>query len=446
MTVLMTSLPSRASTPTAIDPATAFAPVVVVPTYNNAATLPEVLNRLTAVGLPVFVVNDGSTDGTRDFLIRTYDASRRHQVRVVSHERNQGKAAALRTGFAAARRAGYTHAVTIDSDGQHNPEDIPALLDAAYRQPNALVIGSRVGRAAGAPATRRLGWWMSGLGIWLETGCRVLDSQCGLRVYPLRLFEAVRCRAERFGFEAEIITRAAWAGCPIIEVPVTCHYLEEGRAVSHFRPWRDGVYNFLMHALLTIRQLVPWPHPKMPAGPDAAGRAGAARHAAPPDVGRGSLLRRWWRRLSPAALWVQLRHDRFEHLLVAAALGIGSFMVALPLGRWRIVLAAWAAARLHEHFLPVVLASLLCLTPVGTWMQQAALAIGLAVLHVRLPTPDELSAVATDPWSLLARYPLAWSFGGVTVGFFANWITIPTFVRVFRLIPVRRDAMAPYPT
>src|SRR5690242_16142823 len=98
-------------------------PVVVAPTFNNVATLGEIVRRTRALALPVIVVNDGSTDGTAD-LLRTLAGE---SVVVVTHERNRGKAAALRTGFEAAHERGFTHAVTIDTDGQLDPEEIPAL-------------------------------------------------------------------------------------------------------------------------------------------------------------------------------------------------------------------------------------------------------------------------------------------------------------------------------
>src|SRR5436309_1986351 len=105
-----------------------FSPVVIAPTYDNAATLRDVITRIVRRSLPVIVVNDGSTDATPEILA---ELRRDMRVQVATHQRNFGKAAALRTGFALAGAAGYTHAVTIDTDGQLDPEEIPRLLDAA---------------------------------------------------------------------------------------------------------------------------------------------------------------------------------------------------------------------------------------------------------------------------------------------------------------------------
>src|SRR5439155_15804669 len=132
---------------------------------------------------------------------------------LLAHHQNRGKAAALRTGFAAAAERGHTHAVTIDTDGQHEPTDIPALLRAAEQSPKALIVGARDEMAADYPARSRVGRRGSNFFVWLESGLRVSDSQCGLRVYPLELLRVARCGAGYFGFETEILTRAAWAKC-----------------------------------------------------------------------------------------------------------------------------------------------------------------------------------------------------------------------------------------
>jgi glycosyltransferase involved in cell wall biosynthesis len=236
-----------------------FRPAIIAPTLNNAATLPDVIARTVALGHHLFIVNDGSTDGTAAWL-ETFANEQPNGVTVLHHDRNRGKAIALRTGFDAAIAAGFTHAATIDTDGQLRPEEIPDLLEVAASNPNALVVGHRDETRADYPSRSRLGRRLSNLAIRLETGCHVDDCQCGLRVYPLRLFEVVRCRMGRFAFEAEIITRAAWAGCEILSVPVSCRYFPSDERVSHFRPWRDSVHGVLLHLMLLARSVAPLPH------------------------------------------------------------------------------------------------------------------------------------------------------------------------------------------
>ena len=150
-----------------------FSPVVVAPTYNNDRTLRDILTRILTTGLPLVVVNDGATDQTGQ-VIAEIGATPRwgRQVTAMSHQRNQGKAAALRTGFGAARRMGHTHAVTIDTDGQHDPEQIPSLVCQARRDPSALVIGVRDERIAGYPKRSLMGRRLSNLMIRIESGVR----------------------------------------------------------------------------------------------------------------------------------------------------------------------------------------------------------------------------------------------------------------------------------
>ena len=247
-------------------------PVVIAPTYNNVATLGDILSRIAVLSLPVIVVNDGSTDATANLLAHWDIQPRSAPFTVLTHPSNRGKAAALNTGFAAAIRAGFTHALTLDTDGQHDPEEIPLLLDAARRAPAALIVGRRDESAAGYPAASRIGRRVSNLLVRIESSLRVEDSQCGFRVYPLGLIQTIKCRVGHYGFETEIITRAGWAGCEIRQVPVTCRYLSPAHRVSHFRPWLDSFRALFMHSFLLARALCPFPaHPRWP---------GAARPAA----------------------------------------------------------------------------------------------------------------------------------------------------------------------
>jgi len=230
-----------------------FRPAIVAPTFNNAGTLGEILGRLEVLGLPIFAVNDGSTDQTGDILGRWGCSGEGRHVCV--HPTNRGKAAALRSGFAAADAAGFSHAVTIDTDGQLPPEEVPAMLAAAAACPAALVLGARDELARDYPVRSRLGRRVSNLLVRWECGQRVLDSQCGLRVYPLALARAGCCRAEYFGFETEIIVRAAWEGTPIASVPVGCRYFTAAERVSHFRPWRDSFRAVAMHVRLLVESM-----------------------------------------------------------------------------------------------------------------------------------------------------------------------------------------------
>jgi glycosyltransferase involved in cell wall biosynthesis len=179
---------------------------------------------------------------------------------VITHEVNCGKAAALMTGFAAAKQLQFSHAVTIDTDGQLDPSEIPSLIEQARCHPDALIVGARNDQAADYPIRSRLGRRISNLMIRLESGVRVADSQCGFRVYPLRMFDCVHPRAGRYALETEIITLAGWAGIAVINTPVTCRYEADTRLVSHFRVGRETMQSIMLHARLLfmapVRRLV----------------------------------------------------------------------------------------------------------------------------------------------------------------------------------------------
>lgn len=234
-----------------------FAPVVIVPTYHNAATLGAVLKSLASLNLPIIVVDDGCRDETpRTLEAWAAGAADGPARRVARHAANRGKGAALVTGFHAAAELGATHAATIDSDGQHDPGDVPGMLAAARAQPDALVIGVRPRVMPGRPARCLLGLRIANALVGYECGRELADSQSGMRVYPLDLVLGQRCRSGRFSYETEIITRAAWAGRPVIESPIQCRYLPADQRVSHWRPVVDTLRDARLHSRLLVEAVM----------------------------------------------------------------------------------------------------------------------------------------------------------------------------------------------
>lgn len=380
----------------------AVKPVVVAPSYNNAGTLADVLTRVAALGLPIILVNDGCTDSTENVFKSWHREHPRVDARMLKHRHNRGKAAALKTGFAAAMESGYTHAVTIDTDGQHDPERIPALLDAAREQPLAYVLGVRDDRHADYPARSRLGRRLSNLFIRLESGQKVSDSQCGLRVYPLDLVRCVPCHAGRFGYEAEMITRAAWAGCPIAEVPINTRYLPAGQRVSHFNPWLDTFLGVCTHVRLIAREMTSLPHWRY-------------HEADLPPRKKFSLLDllRW---MNPLRAWRELRSGGADPDEFAAALATGVFVANLPVYPFQTVTCLYLARRLHLNPLAVLAGSQISTPPITVALIGAAVCAGHLVLHGSMPTwPNFHSPHAL--WQSLA-WPLLldWAVGGVLVG------------------------------
>jgi len=227
--------------------------LVIVPTYNNAGTLENVLRRCLDQGLPVLVVDDGSTDGTEGIL-EGMRSRVKPGMRVVTHAENRGKGNALKTGFLEARRLGYKYALTIDSDGQHYPEDIPALL--AAKGERTLVVGSRSQMGAdggGSFANRFSNFWFH-----LYTGVRLPDTQTGFRLYPLQVLPSLNLLSARYEAELTLLVFSAWKGLELKPVPVNVDYPED--RVSHFRPGADFTRISLLNTLLLLVALLyGWP-------------------------------------------------------------------------------------------------------------------------------------------------------------------------------------------
>lgn len=235
----------------------------VIPTYNNARTLADIVRRTLAVCPHVIVVNDGSTDGTMEVLKAI------EGVKVISYARNRGKGHALRLGLETARKAGYDYAVTLDSDGQHRPEDIPALTAAAVgrwplafssQEPKAksqkpiLVVGSRNLQADGMPAANTFANRFSNFWFRLQTGIRLPDTQTGFRLYPLHHLPCLKLLTNRYESELELLVFSAWRGVTIMPVPVSVSYPAD--RVSHFRPFRDFLRISLLNTVLCLLAIV----------------------------------------------------------------------------------------------------------------------------------------------------------------------------------------------
>lgn len=206
---------------------------VLIPTYNNAGTLGQVIEGVARYTRNIVVVNDGSTDATAGILAQ-YDF-----LQLLSYPQNAGKGMALRRGFRFAAEKGYDYAITIDSDGQHYPDDLPAFLEKLEEVPGALIIGARNMDQASVPGKSSFGHKFSNFWFWVETGIKAPDTQSGYRLYPVRRLSGMRFFTNKYEFEIEVIVRAAWAGIPVTSVPVKVYYPPKEERVSHFRPFRD---------------------------------------------------------------------------------------------------------------------------------------------------------------------------------------------------------------
>jgi polyprenyl-phospho-N-acetylgalactosaminyl synthase len=235
-------------------------PCAVIPTFDNPATLEEVVREVRKHIADVIVVDDGSGPTARAIAQRLDESG---LARVVYRGANGGKGAAVKTGLAKAHELGFTHALQIDADGQHCVEDIPRLLAESRIEPSALVLGQPIFDAS-APLSRRIGRQISVFWCAVETmSRRIGDPLCGYRVYPVAAALEAGARGDAMDFDPEIAVRLSWAGHPIRHVMTRVRYLgrDEG-GVSHFRMGRDTWLISAMHARLCtigLARLFTWP-------------------------------------------------------------------------------------------------------------------------------------------------------------------------------------------
>lgn len=230
----------------------------VIPTYQNAKTLLKVVADVHRVVDTVFVVDDGSNDGTAALLDKATGNERPEKV--LTHPKNCGKGAALKTGLTYARQQGFRYAVTVDADGQHRADDIPALLKAVEEEPDALAIGSRGLQHENMPAKSIFANRFSNFWFALQTLQRLPDTQSGLRVYPLRHLHGLRWMSARYEAELTLLVFSAWAGVKLLPVPVSVYYPPRDQRVTHFRPGRDFTRISVLNTLLCFLMVVyGWP-------------------------------------------------------------------------------------------------------------------------------------------------------------------------------------------
>lgn len=222
---------------------------VLVPTYNNEKTLRRVIGGILHYTNNIIIVNDGSTDSTR-FILQDYP-----EIRIIHLPENKGKGNALKTGFRVAEKIGYSYAITIDSDGQHYPDDIPVFVEALLKESqDVLLIGNRNMAQDGIPKKSSFGNRFSNFWFWFETGIKLEDTQSGFRLYPLHKIPR-KYFTPKFEFEIEIIVRTAWRHVPVKNVPVKVLY-DPAERVSHFRPFKDFTRISILNTILVAITLV----------------------------------------------------------------------------------------------------------------------------------------------------------------------------------------------
>jgi len=315
-------------------------PCVIIPCFNHVTTVASVAEG-ARLHCPVIIVDDGSTLKLPNLP----------GCKIIRLEQNSGKGAALRAGFEFAASLGFTHAITMDADGQHRTDDLPKFLAAAEAQPEALVVGVRDFYASGAPAGRRRSNAVSTFWFRVETGVRLGDTQCGFRCYPLNLTQKLQANSERYAFELEFMVRAAWVGTPIVAVPLICPYQPDQLRHSHFRPVVDLTRITVMNIGLVLQSWI------IPQSLRAAWSFGK-------------------RRTFRQTLTEFFSDHAHEPARVAWAVGLGLFCGIAPIWGYQMLAAATLAHLLRLNKAIALLASNISIPPVMPFILYGGLALG----------------------------------------------------------------------
>jgi len=246
---------AKAGEPAGSQELNVFRPCAIVPSYRHVARLGGVVGALVELGLPVFVVDDGNEAEARSAIAALADVER--SVAVIRRDVNGGKGAAIKTGFRAAIAAGYTHALQVDADGQHDLADAPKFLAHAEAHPASVICGVPIYDAS-VPRARKLGRYVTHVCVWIETlSFDITDSMCGFRLYPLAAVEPLLSQehvGDRMDFDTEIAVHLHWRGAPFVTQETRVVYPDGN--VSNFRMLMDNLRISWMHIRLLVQMPV----------------------------------------------------------------------------------------------------------------------------------------------------------------------------------------------
>lgn len=322
--------------------------MVLIPTYNNAGTLAQVISDVKEYASDVIVVNDGSTDNTAEILTAIED------IRIISYAENRGKGYALKLGLSKAYEWGYRYAITIDSDGQHYADDIAVFVERIEQSPETLLIGARNLTADNMPSKNTFANKFSNFWFKIETGQSLSDTQSGYRLYPLEKLQNIRLVTRRYEFEVEIIVRAAWRGVKVENVPIKVYYAPDDKRVSHFRPLRDFTRISLLNSVLVLYALLvyyPW---------------------------------RFVRSLTPDNIHhfidKHITHSSDSNAKMAAAMGLGVFCGIVPLWGYQMILAGVVAYLLRLNKVVAIVFSNVSIPPMIPFILYGSMVAGSITL------------------------------------------------------------------
>ncbi|GHU68531.1 hypothetical protein FACS189413_05640 [Bacteroidia bacterium] len=226
---------------------------IIIPVYNSEELIAGVVKSVLQCAENLIVVNDGSTDGTMEKLVKF---QKLNKFELISYEKNRGKGYALQQGFRRALKLGFTHAITMDADGQHLASDLEIMTKAAENQPNALIVGARKFDNPNMPQGNVFANNFSNFWFALQTGQRLPDTQTGFRVYPLQKIGKMRLFTKRYEAELELLVRCAWCNIRLVSQPVNVYYPPVNERFSHFRKGKDFFRISILNTVLCFLAVV----------------------------------------------------------------------------------------------------------------------------------------------------------------------------------------------
>ncbi len=371
---------------------------VLIPVYNHPQTIARVV-RQARERFPTIVVNDGSTDDTATIVRELED------ITLVDLPTNQGKGEALKAGFRKALELGFTHAITMDADGQHNPAELDGFAQSCRKNPDALITGTRELKKEGAPFPRRFSNGLSNFWFRVETGIPLHDTQCGYRCYPLLPVTNLMTRAGRYAYELEVLVKAAWAGIPILAEPVSADYAEPTSRLSHFRNGLDMFQISRLHMRLSILSF-----------------------CAPPLLRKVTASGEWHKLPRRHKLRELVRHFFTEHTestgRISAAVGSGFFFGILPIWGFQMFAAAAFAHRFRLNKAIALSASNISFPLMAPFVLASGLWLGHYLLTGTWLEIDPRTSAEQIP-----KYFGEWVFGSVVLAFLAGALgTIGTWI------------------
>lgn len=324
--------------------------VVLMPTYNNAGTIAQVISDVKEFATDVIVVNDGSTDNTASILASI------EGIKVIDYPNNKGKGYALKLGLRKAYEWGYRYAITIDSDGQHYADDIPTFIETIEQKPDSLLIGARNLTAENMPSKNTFANRFSNFWYKVETGQTLTDTQSGYRLYPLTKLQNIHFITRRYEFEVEIIVRAAWRGVNVENIPIKVYYPPVEERVSHFRPLQDFTRISILNTVLVLYALLlyyPW-----------------------------VFLRALTLSNIKKFIDQQIIHSNDSNVRMAAAMGWGIFCGIIPIWGYQMVFAGIMAHFLKLNKVVAVVFSNISIPPMIPFILYGSMVAGAWLLNI----------------------------------------------------------------